>query len=145
MNKEQNQSVVSGQLSVVGAQQEPVTARGMHVEVLNRNRVLSCLRMVARMLKFGQDELGEAQKIALEIGDVRLTSELLHAQNKVALAQLDLPDLGGMEAQIEHQRVQALLYPASVPERITSDFGAKMRAENLGGRANRREAKTVAA
>jgi len=143
MNK--NEQIESrGQKSEVRGQQEG-GARGMHVEVLNRNRVLSCLRMVARMLKFGQDELGEAQKIALEIGDVHLTSQLLHAQNQVALAQMDLPDLGGMEQQIEHQRLQALLHPASVPERSTSDFGAKMRAENVGGRVNRREAKTVAA
>ncbi len=91
-------------------------AKDLHVEVLNRNRVACSLRTVARLVRLGLEELAAAQTLAgREIGDERLMSQILNYQNRLTLAELDMPDLGAMEQQIEQLRMNAFTFPAVCP------------------------------
>ena len=111
----------------------------LHVEVLNRSRVLSNLRTVARLLRLGLEELESARQLAQrEIGDEHLNSQILHFQNQLTLAELDQPDLGAMEQGIEQLRLQAFCPPpSSIPhppsaEVVTSVFGSLARTSEHG-------------
>ncbi|MCX7009659.1 MAG: hypothetical protein NTY53_20845, partial [Kiritimatiellaeota bacterium] len=134
--KKEKESVMNEEKSVVknaeAAQRNP--PRDLHVEIMNRNRVACTLRTVARLLRFAIEECDTAQKlVTTEIGDVHLQSSLMHFQNQLTLAELDLPDIGGMDRQIERLRMLAFRAPpAAVPEKIDGPFGAKIAGENRG-------------
>lgn len=90
--------------------------------------------IITEALAEGQTAIG---KLAALDGDAvkseQLRTELLHATNLLANAQIALPKIETLQAQV----TALMAFPV---EQITSDFGAKVRTHDYG--PNHRESKT---
>ena len=90
--------------------------RNQHMDALLRTRVLRKLQLVERLIKVCEAELGTAQLDEVrELADEQLYSQIMHAQNWVTQARLNLPDLGAMERHIDRLRLQAIVRPLVAP------------------------------